>query len=505
MLPTAAGLELLEQALALYEEIAGADVVVPLDSEVAWQFARTRIDALMGLGGANENLGRYDDALRHYDRLVGNVEALLAQSDSWGLRRVLARAHYGIAQIERRRGDKAATLAACDGARVALAGATEAVLDQGRARRVLANVELLTCQAHMYAGGDALALEHARRAIQLARADARRADLEPREARLASVAEARMVNMLGVVHIEAGRHAEAMPYCVQARDLVESVEHEAGADLDARLMLCMALNNVATCAAVGGDRALALASYERVRVMHERIYAGFPESPTRANDLVVTLCMLGAQLTHDEERRAEARAHLERALQIARETLARVDGVAEHRRALGRVLYLLGEVESVDGRHAEAQQAFAEALELLRGVRRDQPDNPLVKRQVVDAYGKWFNASMYRARDYRACLGALRAAREDVAGDLFFHHDMGAYLVICSVFAGADTAYEEEERRDLKSALEDEAFEQLGLAVDCGWDDVERLDTNPVYGPLRRRSAEIAELRGRMQALSGGD
>src|SRR5262249_13241122 len=111
-----------------------------------------------------------------------------------------------------------------------------------------------------------------------------------------------------------------------------------------------------------GKPAEALAAYDQVRLINERLAGAHPESPNYFRGVGLALSGM-AHIEFDQKRFEEARAHIRRAIEWQRKALAAQPTNTEYRRIMGEHLTLLIRAAKELGHGDEAADAERELRE----------------------------------------------------------------------------------------------------------------------------------------------
>ncbi|MEZ5289462.1 MAG: serine/threonine-protein kinase [Vicinamibacterales bacterium] len=302
-----------------------------------------------------------------------------------------------------------------------------------------------------------------------------------------------------------GDPAGALVSYARAAELLSPLS--AGGDVSATLALGTVEMRSGQVLRARGDRAGAIAAFERARTLAEQADRVRPD---RASvDLLGELYADIARWAMDSREVERANAAAEQAMTYA-ERLVALDGGASHARdGLATALNALGSARLVSGRLAQAAEAFRRGIELREALVAAEPRNVDLRRGLIVSYGNLGDVLAGRTGqnlgDVAGASQALRRAAalahgllDDDPADRRARFDVvNAELRVGSVladgagaFAEALPHYEETDRLNAALLAEEPSSDRYGylqLVLD------RRLGT--ALAALDRRSEAAARLR----------
>jgi serine/threonine-protein kinase len=323
---------------------------------------------------------------------------------------------------------------------------------------------------------------------------------------------ARCLGDLGVVLARTQRPEPAEGALRQALAMCESLNRPEPRTPTARQSLIVALSNLGELPYVVGRQrefpTLRLPEREsltrRAFELSQTELQDHPKSPRVGNYLASTADNLGEILVLEGSKSAEAAEMFALALREFEALAAKTSptGSLEVRQSLARVQTNLGNLLLAEERPAEAQtlleKATANARSALVG------DTPAEARDLlIDAVSGLGRSLLALGRFGRTGELAADLGRT-LPGEPLARVEAARLLTRSLVMASADTTLPEERRLPLTRALGDRAVAQLRVAAESGLSDFEKIQTEPVFDPLRERDdfrALLADVRNNSGAV----
>jgi tetratricopeptide (TPR) repeat protein len=519
-----------QQAREIYEQLVHDN---PADGQVQNKLALT----YHHIGSAERERGHRAEALRHQEQ-ARDIWEKLVETDltSAQLRSNLAAAYHNIGLLEHEGGRRAEALRAYERARVIREELVAAQPRDAQFRSDLAmsynNIGVLRRQGGKHA--EALRCHEQARAIQ-----ERLAAANPASAEFQRNLAGSHLN-IGLVHHETGRGDEALRCYEQARVLREkvaaasptvpqyqtdlaqtfiylgNVQRERGQGPEAlrcyeqaravqeklveahptvtqyQAALAMSHNNIGSTHQQAGRRDEARRCYEQARDSYEKLAAANPTVFQFQSDLALACGNLGV-LHQQDGRWAEARRCYEEARNVLEKLVAANTDVPQFQFRLTQTCWNLGNVLGETKQWAEALHTFEQAYAICEQLLTTDPDH--------FEYRSYACSAVHRCGEVLAELDrrdeALTAFRKAIAHQRLlaaeapqaarYRYNLACDLALCATLVGKSqgelTAQEQAER----SRYADQSLEALRQAVAAGFRDVERLNKNRHFDPLRSR------------------
>ncbi len=497
--------ELLEGALVLYEEIAGAQRGAPSESATGALLAEHRMEALEVLGEIHRGLGRTADAEEAFRELLDMTSERLERDPTHTRSRIAAaRAHEGLAEIASASGDAAAAIAQCDAGIAVLA----AVADE---ERTGADVALIVVALGFERGralfdrGD---VEGSLDAFQstLSSVEAQ-LERDPDDTDLRRLRATLLVG-LGAVQSQAGEWPAARASLERGAAALEELLAVTADLVAVKDRLVVALLDLGQLARNEQRLADARAHFGRALELQEDLARSFPASPQRTYDLVNALIGLGQLYVYDPADVDAGYAMLVRARDLQRALVERHPDELDYVLVEGMALASIGtaclhraqlaadDAQASQAHADEALAAYRDAVERYEHAHERSPDDPEIVRAL--RRGRLGRADVLLARGaYADAAGDVRSAAE-LAPDWRDLRMLAGRLVLCAAHAEVDETVDERERAARAAAYLDEALGTMVRAADAGYADFEDLAGSERLAPLRAR-AGFAELRDRVE------
>ncbi len=327
---------------------------------------------------------------------------------------------------------------------------------------------------------------------------------------------------LGVVLVETGRGPEAEPLYRRALTLHERIDREAGDVLVYRVQYARCLNNLANVLQDPQEWAEAEGYYERSVAIRERLASDFPSVPAYRSELAGGLDNL-ANVLRKQGKLAEIEG-IQRRVQAIRDRLAAESPTSSGNQVkLAGGLVNAGIATAARGKPAEALKSYDKAIALLESVLDRTRDDATARLFLRNA--RWSRAQALEALDRRdeAAREWQKAAETDpepkqVSSRISFalclaHGQRPARAVPVAESLLADLpdsppVLYNSARVFARAALADPggperlASSAVGLLkklVEAGYDQIEQLEAEPDFGPIRDRD-DYRKVVSRMKA-----
>ncbi|MCX7699610.1 MAG: tetratricopeptide repeat protein, partial [Gemmataceae bacterium] len=354
---------------------------------------------------------------------------------------------------------------------------------------------------------------------------------------------AKSYQTLGFFRRVTGRPTEAENAYAAARDLLRQLADEFPKYPDFRADLALShlgLGNVYSSTGRGKE---AEASYSTACDLLDRLAAEFPHRTEFRADLATCQNNRGLLLT-ELGRLQEAEAAYQSALSLQNHLATQFPNRLEFRADWARSQNNLGQLLFSTGRVQEAKAAFTVACDLQRQLVAGFPQQPDLRNELAGTLvnlalvherqghlvaakglleeGQPHHVAALKAnprhptyrRFYRNHLNVLTTVHAGllqhdeairIAGlrrDLGWNpaidaYDAASFLCECIPIVTQSDQLDEVRRRQAGDMYADEAMKLLQHAVEKGFDDIQRLKSQPLFGPLHGRK-DFHELLGRL-------
>jgi non-specific serine/threonine protein kinase/serine/threonine-protein kinase len=332
----------------------------PDDPALAGELAEAyhRLGDVLGVSG-QANLGRPGEALGAHHKALALRERACALAPGDVERRVaLTRSLMRVAQAET---EVAPSLAVAQRAVAEATALERGAPAEGELRRLLADAHYELGSQHRAIGASDEALPHFREALGLYEALARAGDAR------AVKGTSRCHRRLAAILAERG-DASALAHAGRSLELEEAELAAAPTSAAARRNVSVAAIQVSVALGAAGEKQAALPYLQRALALRRQALQADPRDDQARRDVASTLAYLGLAMS-DLRAWDEAAAALEEALSIA------VAAAPAHLDDRPRLLSALASVRHGQGRGPEAARLARESLALLRLHIAQQPEN----------------------------------------------------------------------------------------------------------------------------------
>ena len=379
--------EILEKALAYYQDFAGPDSSDPV---VRQETGR----ALLRLGDVLRKLGRHREAEDAYRRSIKILSGLADDRAAVADTRVhLAEAISRLAAelASRAQGSDLEEAGKLYPKAELLQGALLAESPSGSRRLALGRTARGQADLSRVLGKPAESEAAFRRSVKLLEEVVAETpgELPPRQ-ELAAACDG-----LGVLLKEQGQPEEAMRADRRAVEILEKLAAEAPTLPQARDGLAKAYNSLGLLVGESGSAAEAESILRKQVEINERLAADFPARPEYRRTLARALMNLG-RLHREANRSKEAEDLYRRALELNEKLAAGSPEDRKFRRDQAACLSNLGELLAMTGRRRDAEPLYRKSMEIYESLvakAADLPENRKALAGVLNNLGVWLKES----------------------------------------------------------------------------------------------------------------
>jgi tetratricopeptide (TPR) repeat protein len=288
---------------------------------------------------------------------------------------------------------------------------------------------------------------------------------------------------LGTV-LRSGRPEEAEKVYTRARNLLQGLADRFPDWPEYRLELAVTRNNLGNLLRSTNRRAEAEKAHLAALELLAPLAAAFPKFPIYRREMANSYNSLGATLADNQP--AAARQAWQKTEALWRDLLRESPDLPDYQAGLGRALGNLGWLALKQDKLGEAQSYLEQGIGHLRSALQTNPVSPGYRTALQNQYQD-LAETMIRQKDHAEAVKAVTALAElspDRAGEWYA---AARLMARCVPLALADPKLEPAQRQAAAAQDAERAVQLLANAIARGYKNLDHLQNDSAFAPLRER------------------
>lgn len=269
----------------------------------------------------------------------------------------------------------------------------------------------------------------------------------------------------------------------QAIEALRELSEASPQNAEYRRELATVLNNLGNLLLSDpNQREEADAVYREGRSILEKLAADFPSTPIYRMELANAINSLAAVYFFNKEN-DDAEELWDRSSAIAQTLVDEQPDIPEYRSLLARTLGNLGSLKFRKEELENARGLLQKAIENQRVVVRMNPKNPGFRAELRNYV--WSVTEAHLALKDHASAATTAVTLPDALDESGENYRAATMLARCVKLVQDDAALTDDERSGLATDYQTKSLAALNVAIDRGWDDAAKLDSDKAFSAFR--------------------